>query len=75
MACSKAQDGGTPRPDHSQDCMYTEQRNWSKSISNPVKSLRREDNGNVIGLIAEGNNGEIYKVEAKSVIVCTGGFV
>ncbi len=75
----KPEDGGTPGP-RSASAMTKVMYNRAKELGvkvyleTPVKSLRREDNGKVIGLIAEGNNGEIYKVEAKSVIVCTGGF-
>jgi len=39
----------------------------------PVKQLIREK-GHITGVIAEGKNGEIYRVKARAVIIGTGGF-
>lgn len=43
-------------------------------LETTVKSIKKNDDGAVCGIIAEGPNGEEYDVEAKAVMVCCGGF-
>lgn len=51
-----------------------EQRESKVIYSTPVTELTTNDNGDVIGVVAKGEDGRTWKVSADAVVMATGGF-
>ncbi|HHW92489.1 MAG TPA: FAD-dependent oxidoreductase [Firmicutes bacterium] len=53
---------------------YLKEKGVEILTETPAKELRTDDDGDVIGVVAEGPDGEKIVIEAKKVILATGGF-
>jgi succinate dehydrogenase/fumarate reductase flavoprotein subunit len=53
---------------------YLKEKGVEILTETPAKELRTNDDGDVIGVVAEGPDGEKIVIEAKKVILATGGF-
>ncbi len=75
----KPEDGGIPGP-RAASAMTKVMYNHAVELGakfyleTTVKSIKKNEDGEVCGIIAEGANGEVYDVDAKAVLVCCGGF-